>query len=165
MGNLITCSKNPEIPSLRLSNGLTSTFIEVLALAASALAKTEHQKELAIWIASHDQAVYGLGVIDFDISELPWNKTNFVEDRAFLLNVIKAAKAKLGWERLDYSPEEGPLFRCLDHLTEMLHSKIELAEEERCWPYGKPQSFHLCPKHLIFLHSEGCVICNNTLIR
>ncbi len=150
---------------LQMGNGLTSVFVSVLSLAASTLAETDHQRELAIWIASRDQAVYGLGLVGFDIAELPWSKSNFAEDRAFLLKVIEAAKAKVGWEHLEYSPNEAMLFNCLDHFAEMISTfSIEhaLVKEGRIWPFGgKPESFRLCTKHHVYLlssHYEMCAL-------
>lgn len=165
MANLITYREGINVPPLQMSNGLTSVFVSVLSLAASALAETDHQRELAIWIASHNQAVYGLGLVGFDIAEVPWSKSNFAEDRAFLLNVIEAAKAKVGWEYLHYSPDEAALFNCLDHFSEMVRAfSIEhaLVEEEMIWRFGsKPESLRLCTKHHVYLHNMGCVLCNN----
>ena len=164
MANLITYREGVNVPPLQMSNGLTSVFVSVLSLAASALAETDHQRELAVWIASRDQAVYGLGLVGFDLADLPWSKSKFAEDQAFLLRVIEAAKAKVGWEHLDYSPNEAWLFDCLDYFAEMVRAfSVEhaLVEEERIWPFGgKPESFRLCTKHHVYLHNMGCVLCN-----
>jgi hypothetical protein len=82
-----------------MNNGLTSAFVSVLALAASKLAETDRQRLFAAWFASHDQGVWGLGTVGFDMSELPWSLDTFVGDRRFVLQVIHAAKARAGWVR------------------------------------------------------------------
>lgn len=163
MANLITYREGGNVPPLQMNNGMTSVFVSVLALSTSALAKTDHQRKLALWIVSRDQAVYGLGLVGFDIAELPWSRSSFAEDQAFLLRGIEAAKATAGWEHLDYSPNEAMLFNCLDHFARMISAfSVEHAlVEERIWPFGgKPESFRLCAKHHVYLHIMGCVLCN-----
>ena len=64
-----------------MSNGLTSVVISTLVLAASALAQTDRQRELAVWFASHDQGVFGLGMVGLDVSDLPWRADTFEADR------------------------------------------------------------------------------------
>src|SRR5688572_29182081 len=89
-----------------MNNGLTSVVISVLSLAASDLARTDGQRELAAWIGSRDQGVFGRGVVRFDIEVMPWHRDTFEEDREFVLAAIDAANAKTGWDRLDYAPHE-----------------------------------------------------------
>ncbi|MGG3507727.1 hypothetical protein ABES58_19860 [Paenibacillus lautus] len=74
MGNAISLPKGLEhlVDSLHMSNGLTSVFIEVLAISGSQLAKTNRERELIIWLAQRDQAIVGIGTVGFDIDEMPW---------------------------------------------------------------------------------------------
>ena len=147
-----------------MSNGLTSVVISVLSLAASRLAETEHQKELAAWIGSRDQGVFGSGVVGFDVSEIPWSLRGYPEDRAFVLRAIEAARAKVGWEVLTYEPREDWLMESLDHLSRIVgaFSSEHITESERgSWPWGKPEQLTLCEKHKVFQHIAGCVVCND----
>src|SRR4051794_11236394 len=106
MGNRICCPAGHDAPDdcLKMSNGLTAAFIDALVLAGSALAATERAKELIVWLAGHDQSISGLGIVGFDISDIPWTVAGFASERAFLLRVIEAAQSGLGWDRLDYQP-------------------------------------------------------------
>jgi hypothetical protein len=70
MANTVTYEARPDLQYIRMSNGLTSVFVSVLALAASELAETDRPRGFAVWFASHDQ-LYGLGMVGFDTSELP----------------------------------------------------------------------------------------------
>ena len=58
MANIVRYDRRPELEPIQMTNGLTSVFIVVLA--ASRLARTNQEKELAAWIGSRDQSVFGL---------------------------------------------------------------------------------------------------------
>lgn len=162
MANVVTYEARPDIPCIRMSNGLTSVFVSVLALGASELAKTDRQREFAVWFASHDQ-MYGLGTAGFDVSELPWLLDTFSSDREFVLQGIRAAKARVGWERLGYEPHEWVQHR-LDQFRAMVEAfSIEHAagSEAAAWRYGRPTRLVLCPVHRVYQHEHGCVLCND----
>ncbi len=78
--------------SLRMSNGLTSVFIEVLVISGSLLATTYREKEIIIWLAQRDQSVVGIGTVGFDIDEMPWTVDSFEREKEFVLYTISAAK-------------------------------------------------------------------------
>jgi hypothetical protein len=163
VANSVTYKARPDIPCIRMSNGLTSVFVSVLALAASELAETDRQREFAAWFASHDQGVLGLGTVDFDMSELPWSSDTFAVDRGFVLQVIHAAK-RTGWERLGYEPREEWMQHCLDQFRVMAEAfSIEHAagSEVAAWTYGRPMQLVLCPVHQVYQHEHGCVLCND----
>ncbi|AJW69287.1 hypothetical protein GMA19_03333 [Paenibacillus polymyxa E681] len=52
MANTISLPKelNDVVEPIGMSNGLTSVFIEVLAISGSILAKTNREKEIIIWL-------------------------------------------------------------------------------------------------------------------
>lgn len=161
MANRITYRQRPELEAVQMSNGLTSVFIAVLSLAASSLAKSDRQRELAVWLAGHDQGVFGIGMVGFDIADLPWHSS---ADRDFLLAAVRAAKAKTGWERMDYVPREDWVFDRLDHFRELILA-FDLShasrDAESSWNDARPASFEACSKHDVYLHSGGCVVCND----
>ena len=167
MGNHITYERRPDLDHVKMSNGLTSVFVSVLSLATSALAETDRQRELAVWFASHDQGAFGLGIVGFDVSKLPWQVETFAADRDFVLGAIEAAKAKCGWDRLAYAPREesvrDPLerFRVLLAAFEIGHAAPSAEPKGKGGPDERPASFELCPKHGVYLHSGGCVVCND----
>jgi len=165
MANRVSYEARPELGSVRMSNGMTSVFIAVLSLAASDLAQTDRHRELAVSLASHDQGVFGIGCVNFDVSELPWSRETFTADRAFLLDVINAAQGKAGWERLGYEPNEWSARSRLAELAALIRAlRVEdaLAGPRHVWRYTDPPvQFALCPTHKVYLHSGGCVLCND----
>ena len=125
---------------LQMSNGLTDVFVNVLVLSGLALAKTVSEKRLIVWL----------------------------EDRAFLLRVVSGAKERLGWEKLDYRPNEDVLFLCLDHFSELISGLAQiqpgaleewLAESDPSDPVMS--GFPRCSRHQTLLSIFGCHICNN----
>ncbi len=102
MGNIIRFNKNTPVENwICMSNLTTDVFINILLLSGSALAETDEEKQLIVWLAERDQKL-GLGTVGFDVVEMPWRKKTFLNDRTFLLNIIQSAENKLDWEKLDY---------------------------------------------------------------
>jgi hypothetical protein len=98
MSNAITHRARPDLPSLEMNNGLTSVVLSVLVLAGSSLANVPWQQQMVIWLASHDQGIYGLGMVDFDLAELPWRVEIFSQQKRFLLEPPPRAENQTGWE-------------------------------------------------------------------
>jgi len=160
-----------RIDSLAMSNGLTSVFVDVLALSGSALAQSNREKEMIIWIAQRDQSIVGIGTVGFNIDEMPWTIENFEQEKQFLLQVIDGAIAETGWERLSYEPTKKFIQAALTHFSKMIMameeeyvdptqyeewSAIEDGDDCPTIPIGYPR----CEKHMIYLSCHGCVICN-----
>ena len=165
MSNSVSFASHPSLLPMRMSNGLTSVFVSVLAIAASALASNDRERLIAVWLASHDQGVFGRGVVDFDISEMPWAHDHFLKEKAFVLEVIGAGLSRLGWNKLGYSPQEESVFACLDEFRNMIsvlsQEHVDTFAEPN-WPCGgPPNEFKLCERHSAYLHSGGCVLCND----
>ena len=170
MANIIWSGAGNDPECIRMSNGLTDVFINVLVLSGSALSQTPEEKRLIVWLAEKDQSKVGMGTVGFDICDMPWNGETFEENRAFLLNVIEAAKNKAGWELLDYTPNEELLFPCFDKFMQLISKigadniKPEVLEE---WLEAATPSdpvllgFPKCSKHGALLSCFGCQICNN----
>jgi hypothetical protein len=164
MSNIIEYENRPDLESLMMSNGSTAVFISVMAIAMSIHASTEQQKRIAAWIASRDQGVRGNGIAGFDLEEIPWSIESFEADRRFLLQAVDAAMNREGWERLDYTPKTDSAlssltdFRAL--LTEFSPAHVIPLSEQKYLLDDVPTSPALCNKHNIYLHSQGCVICN-----
>ena len=164
MANTVSYDRRPEIEPLEMSNGLTSVFVSTLSLAASRLARTAGEQVMAAWFGSRDQGVFGTGVVGFDIADMPWSADDFPGDRAFVLRAIAAAGARLGWEALGYEPRADWLTASLDHFARMAEafSPEHIAGSEgRTWPWGRPEQSTRCPKHQVFQHVAGCVVCND----
>src|SRR6476661_6447334 len=170
MGNRICLHDQHEGPDdcLKMSNGLTAVFIDVLVLAGSALAATEREKELIVWLAGHDQGISRLGTVGFDISDIPWTMAGFVTERAFLLRVIEAAQSGFGWDRLAYQPNEALLRPALAKFLDLINNfdpryiaetRYQEWRGERAQDKGSLE-FARCPKHDVLLYQHGCVLCN-----
>lgn len=155
---------------IHMSNGLTDVFINVLVLSGSALAVTDDEKRIIVWLAEKDQSSVGMGTVGFDICGLPWNKNAFAGNKRFLLNVIEAAKSKDNWFFLDYEPNEELLFPCLDRFSKLI-SALECIDIDPMalhkWLSAADASdpvlsdFPKCSKHGALLSCFGCQICNN----
>ncbi|MDE7281803.1 MAG: hypothetical protein K2N36_08720, partial [Ruminiclostridium sp.] len=104
MSNIVWSGAGNDSECVRMSNGLTDVFINVLVLSGSNLAQTAEEKRLIVWLAEKDQSNAGIGTVGFDVCEMPWNIEAFKETKTFLLNVIEGAKNKSGWELLEYTP-------------------------------------------------------------
>lgn len=155
---------------LYMSNGLTDVFLNVLILSGSRLATNEDEKRLIVWLAERDQSKRGSGTVGFDIGEMPWNPDNFAESRTFMLNVIRFAQQRLGWETLDYTPAKEMIFPALEKFYEMmsaftvndilpgvLQEWLGAADENDPVLCGFPK----CEKHDALLGCFGCQVCNN----
>lgn len=154
-----------DIETLDMNNGLMSVFISVLTIAASSLAQDERQKNMAVWLASHDQEVFGLGVVGFDLCSYPWVRATFEEGKAFLLSCIRAASAQHGWSKLDYSPRLDWIVDSLakfDALVQSFLAEHILPEAERePWYFDTAENFELCSVHDVYRHPWGCILCHN----
>lgn len=150
-----------------MSNGLTDVFIQVLSINASHLAQTDAEIDFAIWIASHDQAIQGRGMVGFDISALPWSIENFEAEKKFLLRAVDSAKAKHYWDMLGYEPREETVLRSLEKFRELIEDfTIEFINRDNLWllvykggAMSKPAKREKCSVHGIYLHEVGCVLC------
>lgn len=164
MGIVVCHGVRQDLPNLSMSNGLTCVFIDILAVAMSALAMSDSEKRIAAWIASHDQAIFGGGVVDFDVCDFPWQVATFGTDKTFVLKAIRAAVDKFEWHKLWYLPNEDLTIQSLGTFQSLVeHFELEhiLPISEWAWQFGdEPNRFEKCSKHLIYLHSHGCVLCN-----
>lgn len=155
--------------SLLMSNGGTDVFINILALSGAVIAQTESEKRLMVYLSEKDQIV-GRGCVGFAIIEMPWDKETFEADKSFMIKVINGARNKIGWEKLDYSPNEEFVSHYLDTFENLI--KRMTADDIRegsleNWfasaEAGDPVycNFPRCKKHNIFLTRFGCQICNH----
>ncbi|NQX71703.1 hypothetical protein HQN90_37075 [Paenibacillus alba] len=175
MGNTIWLCDNCDekiVESLSMSNTATSVLLEVLALSGSDLAVTDREKEFIVWLNQRDQSVVGIGTVGFSISEMPWTKRDFYEEKIFLLSVIDGAINKHRWEDLNYIPNEDIVVRNLNHLRLLITNfKEELVDESHYLYWSTTDEldeeptisigFPQCVKHKVILSCHGCLFCNN----
>lgn len=165
MGMTVDHGVRQDLPSLSMNNGLMSAFIGVLTIALSSLAKSVNEKRIAVWVASHDQRIFGSGVVDFDVCDVPWSVKTFDADKTFMLQAIQAAASKFEWQKLGYSPREDWVLESLRSFQGLVeHFLVEhvLSHVQWTWQFGEePAGFLQCAKHGVYLHSHGCVLCND----
>ena len=152
------------------SNGLTDMLLTAIGLSGSGLAVDEDEKNLIVWLMQRDQNRMGRGTVGFDITELPWKKDKFEQQRAFLLKTLEAVRGKTGWETLDYEPNDKMLFDRIKDLEKMLKKiSVDDIDEENTWEWLKededgsciPTGYPKCPQHGILLSIFGCLACND----
>ena len=171
MSNIISFNGKvtPGDDSLVMSNGGTDMFINILALSGAAIAQTESEKRLMVYLSEKDQIV-GRGCVGFAITEMPWDKETFEADKSFVIKVINGARNKIGWEKLDYSPNEEFVLHYLDTFENLINRMTvdDIREEPlESWLASAEASdpvhceFPRCKKHNIFLTCFGCQICNH----
>ena len=167
MGNMITSERNNDPAYVKMSNGLTDAVLCMLVVSGSALATTEREKDLVVWLASHDQSIYGLGAVGFDLSELPWTTEQFEVEKQFLLRVITSCKTKEYWHLFDYDSHGDVVVRWIIPWLETLEQMIERLRREAVhpaatleWWQERPPELRRCPLHSAYLHRDGCIVCN-----
>lgn len=161
MGNIISCNALGSDAGLQLSNGGTSVLLSVLLLAASDLAATPWELACTRWLAEHDQDVFGMGMVGFDLGELACTRAGFEAERAFLLRVVDAGLARHRWEALAYEPPfVAESLRELRAVLERLPAELVVAEHD--WAFRLPGEVSgRCPRHQVLLHPAGCLLCND----
>ncbi len=170
MGNIISLDMCGQ--HISMSNGLTSVFISTLGLSGTHLAKTDNEKRMIVWLLERDQSMIGCGAVGFDICDMPWNCPDFDETKRFLLNVIDGTKKKIGWDFLDYQPNEELLFPCLNQfykIISILETGMLNQTSAQEWLDNSMETpddpvvcgYPCCQKHPVFLTIFGCYLCNN----
>ena len=166
MSNII-CFKNM---TCICSNGCLDVLLTVIGLSGSKIARSDCERNLIIWLMEKDQSIVGLGTVGFDIIEMPWKKHCFEEQKLFMLQVLDGVKEKIGWETLDYGPNEEIIFDRINSLQDMFHSIqindineeltdqwLEDAEICKLIRDGYPK----CKNHGIYMSIWGCLACND----
>lgn len=168
MSNYISFDKAGA--NLSMSNGSTAMLINILCLSGGRFAKTDSQKRLMVFLAEKNQSACGLGTVGFDITEMPWDKVTFNTDKEFLLNVIRGAQQKLGWETLGYQPNEDFAAEYLSELTVMFTAMTAddicesslsdwLADADESDPVNR--GFPKCKIHDTYISFHGCQVCTD----
>lgn len=153
------CMDSKAGEALVINNRFTEDFILVLALAASALAKSGREKQWASWFASKSQVFFAPGCVGFDLSEMPWSGAeDFDAEKAFVLAVIEAAKAGTNWDRAGYDINPGVAVRCLDEFEHHIRA-YELAEPPAAGFGEEFGTVEHCANHRLYKYAGHCLIC------
>jgi len=146
-----------------MSNGTTDVVLSVLCLAGADIADSRWEKELMVWLAEHDQSIRGLGCVEFDLDELGWSKEAFPQQQHFLYRLIDRAMDHTGWDKLGYTPNEKIVADLLKKVRRIIgqYSPEYIDEQAKEWHSEPLLNFLRCQQHGIYLHAEGCLICND----
>ena len=156
--------------SMHMPNGGAAVLVNILCLSGGRLAETESQKRMMVYIAEQNQFMYGLGNVNLDIDRLPWDRAHFAEDKSFMLSVIEGARQKLGWETLDYTPNEEFALSYLDEYQILMERMTEADIKDESlteWlGWHKPDQppkcgFPKCSKHDAYIAIDGCQVCTD----
>ena len=166
MGNAFTHPRYGNDGRLKLSNGATDVFLGVLLVSGSRLVQHAWQRRMVAYLASRDQAVIGMGTVGFDLSEMPWSRSGFSQEKAFMLEVVQDAWTHLGHGVLAFGTPPETLRGWLEQFRMlMLHLLPEHldrfeADADPNWACEFELDQGVCATHGV-LHSEfGCLICN-----
>lgn len=168
MGNRITSTASGDTVFVKMNNNLTGVVLSLLAITGTALAATEREEELVVWLASRDQAIYGRGAVGFDLSDLPWTVEQFEAEKRFLLNVVAATRAQTYWSRLGYEITDWvvtswimPRLETLEQMLERFPKAAIKPEIRAQWLQIRPTERLQCPRHTVFLNHIGCLVCHD----
>lgn len=168
MTNIFSFRRNdPPEGQISISDLGTEALLNVLVLAASALAETQSQKRLTVWLAERDRKI-GSGAVGFCIANMPWNAATFEEDKRFMVRVADAASQRTGWEKLSNYPKAQHLMPMLGWFRKcFMRLKIEDIDPNNleAWLDNMDDDdpvlngFPKCRKHGIYLTWFGCQLC------
>lgn len=161
MGNIITHDKANL--TLALSNGATDVLIDVLLLATSDSAATNWERRFAVFLAEHDQHMFGLGLVSFDLDEIGWTPDGFEAQKQFVLRAIDMAAGEHRWGALSYTPGREIIQAKLDGLREMVRAfEVGHINVANTWQFddGDYQPA-LCDRHRVYVWEGGCTMCHN----
>lgn len=155
MGNCFTAKGVDDC--VRMSNGATSVFCDVMALAGSPVAATPWQQRLILHFCDSERV--GLGTSGFDLAELPWTR-GWSAEKDFFLRVIDLAAARYGWDELHYEPHvDEPLSAYRKMLVAFTPSPAAKSMGDWTEP---PEAYEvdLCARHAVFRGEYGCRLCD-----
>ncbi len=167
MGNLIHAGGDDgagagAVAPVNMNNGLTSVVIGLMAMALTAEAETDTQRRLAVAVAARDQNLLGLGVVGFDVADLPWDESTFEIDQAFFLRSCDRAILGDDWHRLSYEPRREWVTQAVSGLVDLIESLTpDQLRPQTDWPLMPDVVGEVCDTHQALMHTEGCVLCND----
>jgi hypothetical protein len=157
VGNTFTAHGVDE--SVRMSNGSTSVFFDVLALAGSAVAGSPWQQRLTLYFCDAER--YGSGISGFDLAKLPWT-AECGEEKDFFGQTLDRAIARHGWDKLHYDPPHvrGHLLAYRGMLAAFTPRPVTGSRMGDWTVPPKPYEVQVCARHGIFRGEYECRLCD-----
>jgi hypothetical protein len=158
-----------DVTVLRLSNGATDVFFDVLTLAGCALTAGAPEPRALAQVAWEQHLVLhfadghrlGMGNAGFDLSQLPWTP-GWRAEKAFFVRMIRAARRRQDWDRLPYRPQYAAA--SLATYRAMLAGFTPVPVTDPAWgDWRIPPAAQLlarCPDHDIYQGELGCRLCD-----
>jgi hypothetical protein len=161
VGNSFGTDHAPDAPEVNLSNGGTDVFFDVLTLAGCQLATTAWPQNLVLSFA--DGHRIGRGSSGFDLVDLPWT-SDWQQEKAFFLDVLRLAAGRHGWDRLAYDPPRAvdDVVRYGELLTQFTPRPVAAEEEDWLIP-PSPELLVRCPRHDVYVGQFGCRLCDRRI--
>jgi len=135
-----------------------SVLMSVLVLAGSELAESEWEQRFVAWWARRDQSIFGLGMVSFDLADIPWSDA-WETEKAFALRVIDLALTGHRFADLDYDP---PFVKdqlaSLRTLVEGVNTSVVSASAGKTFEDAE-LPVPRCELHDVFAHGYGCLLC------
>jgi hypothetical protein len=163
VSNLFTADgSSADRTEMRLSNGSTDVFFDVLTLAGCGLAQSPWEQNLVLRFA--DGHRLGMGISGFDLSEIPWT-ANWPTEKDFFLMVIDTALGRYGWDKLRYNPPY--IAASLAHYRAMLAGFTPVPGAGSRWGDWQtpplPQLLGRCHAHDLYQGELGCRLCDRSI--
>ena len=157
MANTISSQHSSEA-SVPLSNGAMSVLMSVLVLAGSQLAQSDWERRFVAWLARRDQSIFGLGMVSFDLADIPWTEA-WEAERAFALRVIDLAHTGHRFADLDYdAPFVKGQLESLRALVEGVNVAVVTASTGKVFE-DADLPVPRCELHDVIAHGYGCLLC------
>ena len=153
---------------ISISDTGTNVLLTVLVLAGSALAETDSQRRLIVWLA--EQKLNEGVCSGFSLSEMPWDAESFEADRQFMVRTADAASQRTGWQSLNYWPNAKALMPMLGWFRKGFVRLRAADINAAALPHWLDEmdgddpvlnGFPRCKKHRTYLTWNGCAVCSN----
>ena len=152
MGNRIGLPRTGA--DIYLSNMGTTALLIMLVLSGTAIAGTEGEKNLVVFLAERDQTYRGLGVVGFDLNEMPWDRDAFEDQVRFMIRVVDGALARTNWDKVqNFTPNIEQYAPLLESLKSML-SDLRLVDIEIS-EWAPPAEYIICDDHPALMYDLG----------
>lgn len=151
-------SQHSSDTRVQLSNGSMSVLMSVLLLAGSELAESDWEQRFVAWLARRDQSIVGLGMVSFDLADIPWTAA-WEGEKAFALRVIDLAHTGHRFADLHYDP---PFVKdqlaSLRALVETMNAAVATASAGEVFEDAE-LPVPRCELHDVYAHGYGCLLC------
>ena len=134
-----------------------SVLMSVLVLAGSELAESDWEQRLVAWLARRDQSIVGLGMVSFDLADIPWTEA-WEGEKAFALRMIDLAHAGHRFADLHYDPPfVKDQLESLRTLVETMNAAVAAASSGKVFEDAE-LPVPRCELHDVYAHG-CCLLC------